>query len=130
MLAFHQALVDEPRDPLVIAAFTLALHNGGDLSEAVKIARRIRHCHDPSFSELLEPREMDADELASEVLDLLSSVKSALSLMTDENHVAQAMAKYPQAPFSDLVSFTSSTTSQASLFWFFFFHFFIFLPDP
>ncbi|CAA6667834.1 unnamed protein product [Spirodela intermedia] len=103
MLAFHQALVDEPRDPLVIATFSLALHNGGDLSEAVKIARRIRHCHDPTFSELLEPREMDADELEGEVLDLLSSVKSALSLMTDENHVAQAMAKYPQAPYSDLV---------------------------
>lgn len=102
MLAFHQALVDEPRDPLVIAT-TLALHNGGDLLEAVKIARRIRHHHDVSFPELLEPREMDADEVAGEVLDLVSSVRHALSMMTDEHYVSEAMAKYPQAPYSDLV---------------------------
>ncbi|MQL79376.1 hypothetical protein Taro_011799 [Colocasia esculenta] len=103
MLAFHQALADEPRDPLVIATFTLALHNGGDLSEAVKIAKRITHSHDASFPELLEPREMDADGLACEVLDFSLSVRNTLSMMTDEHYISQAMAKYPQAPYSDLV---------------------------
>ncbi|XP_078433381.1 uncharacterized protein LOC144704733 [Wolffia australiana] len=103
ILAFHQALSDEPRDPLVVATFTLALHNGGNISEAIKISRKINHRHDSRFPELLQPREMDDAELATEVLDLLSSVRSSLNIMTDENHVAQAMAKYPQAPFSDLV---------------------------
>ena len=107
LLAFHQALVDEPRDPLVVATFALALHNGGDITEAIKIARRIKHRYDSRFSELLPPREMDNDELATEVLDLLSSVRSSLNLMTDENHIAQAMEKYPQAPFSDLVNLSS-----------------------
>ncbi|XP_039124004.1 poly(A) polymerase I-like isoform X2 [Dioscorea cayenensis subsp. rotundata] len=62
ILAFHQALVKEPRDPLVIATFTLALHNGGDLSEAISIARRINHPHYVSFPELVEARGIDDDE--------------------------------------------------------------------
>ncbi|WOK97489.1 hypothetical protein Cni_G06197 [Canna indica] len=104
ILAFHQALVRQPRDPLAIAMFTFALHNGGNLAEAMDIARRITHSHDSDFPELLEPRGWDTDEeLINEVLDFASSVGSALSLMTDEYSVSQAMAKYPQAPYSDLV---------------------------
>ncbi|KAL5979288.1 hypothetical protein ACLOJK_019186 [Asimina triloba] len=104
MLAFHQALVDEPQDPLVVAAFTLAINNGGDLSEAVNIARGIKQPHDGSFEELLAPEKIETDsELKDEVLDLASSVKSALSMMTDEYFVSKAMAKYPQAPYSDMM---------------------------
>ncbi|CAD5180764.1 unnamed protein product [Musa acuminata subsp. malaccensis] len=104
ILAFHQALVRQPRDPLVVAIFTLALHNGGNLSEAVDIAKKITHSHDGSYSELLEPQKWDAEgDLLSDVIDLASSVGSALSSMTDEHLVSQAMAQYPQAPYSDLV---------------------------
>ncbi|XP_010929642.1 uncharacterized protein [Elaeis guineensis] len=104
LLAFHQALVRQPRDPLVVATFTLALHNGGDLAEAVEIARAINYPHDVSFPELLQPQrwEMD-DELVKEVVDLASAVNAALSSMTDEYFVSKAMAKYPRAPCSDLV---------------------------
>lgn len=106
MLAFHKALVDQPRHPMVVAAFSLAVHNGGSLSEAVEIARRISQPHDQSFSELLEPQDLDSDEsLIDEVMDLAASVKSALMKMTDEHFVSQAMSKYPRAPYSDLVSF-------------------------
>lgn len=103
ILAFHKALLDQPRDPLVVAMFSLAVHNGGNLSEAVKIARNITKPHNASFHELLEPQDMDSEALTDEVTDLAASVKSALSKMTDEYFVSQAMAAYPQAPYSDLV---------------------------
>lgn len=105
MLAFHQALVRQPRDPLVVATFTLALHNGGDLAEAVEIARAITHPHDVSFPELLQPQRWDMDDkLVKEVVDLASAVNAALSSMTDEYFVSKAMARYPRAPCSDMVS--------------------------
>lgn len=88
----------------MVAAFSLAVHNGGDLSEALSIARRINKQHDISFDELLEPKYMESDELLHEVRSLAASVRSALHHMTDEYFVSQAMAKYPKAPHSDLVS--------------------------
>ncbi|XP_073140687.1 uncharacterized protein [Henckelia pumila] len=106
ILAFHKALSDQPRDPLVVAAFSLAVHNGGDLLEAVSIARRISKQHDISFHELLEPRYLDSEELLDDVMSLAGSVRRALTNMTDEYFVSQAMAKYSKAPFSDLVFFS------------------------
>ncbi|KAL9271841.1 Acyl carrier protein 1, chloroplastic-like protein [Drosera capensis] len=103
ILALHKALADRPRDPLVVATFSLAVYNGGDLVEAVKIARSISQPHECSFHELLEPLGLDSTMLKEEVLDLEESVKAALSMMTDESVVSKAMAAYPHAPFSDLV---------------------------
>ncbi|GMH01111.1 hypothetical protein Nepgr_002950 [Nepenthes gracilis] len=103
ILAFHKALVDEPRDPLVVAAFSLAVHNGGDMLEAIDIAKRISRPHDCSFHELLVPRELDSTALAEDAINLEASVKGALSKMTDEYAVSKAMASYPRAPYSDLV---------------------------
>ncbi|KAH6820728.1 tRNA nucleotidyltransferase/polyA polymerase family protein [Perilla frutescens var. hirtella] len=103
ILAFHEALSGQPRDPRVVAAFSLAVHNGGDLSEALNIARRINKQHEISFDELLEPEHMESNELLEEVTNLAASVRSALHHMTDEYFISQAMAKYPKAPYSDLV---------------------------
>lgn len=103
IFAFHKAMCDQPRDPSVVAAFSLAVHNGGDISEAVSIARKINKPYDVSFHELLESKNLDSRTLVNEVMDLAASVKSALSEMTDEYFVSQAMTGYPQAPFSDLV---------------------------
>ncbi|XVE56505.1 hypothetical protein DITRI_Ditri04bG0015800 [Diplodiscus trichospermus] len=103
ILAFHKALSDKPRDPLAVAAFSLAVHNGGDILEAVNIARRINKSHDSSFHELSEPQNLEDQTLTDEVMDLAASVKSTLCKMTDEHFVSQAMSAYPQAPFSDLV---------------------------
>ncbi|GAB4833488.1 hypothetical protein Ancab_031732 [Ancistrocladus abbreviatus] len=103
ILAFHKALVDRPRDPLVVATFGLVVHTGGDMSEAVGIARRISRPHDHSFPELLVPQDLDSTSLIQEVADLETSVKGALSKMTDEYVVSKAMAPYPRAPYSDLV---------------------------
>ncbi|KAL2903736.1 Poly(A) polymerase I [Bienertia sinuspersici] len=104
LLAFHKALADQPRDPLVIAAFCLAIHNGGALSEAVSIAKSNSRSYDSSFHELLECQDNNINEnLINDVKDLAASVKTALCQLTDETIVSQAMAKYPQAPFSDLV---------------------------
>lgn len=111
LLAFHKALADQPRDPLVIAAFCLAVHNGGSLSEAVSIAKSISQPYDTSFHELLEHQDQNMDDnLVNDVKDLAASVKTALCQMTDETIVSQAMANYPQAPFSDLVTFLPNSS--------------------
>lgn len=88
----------------MVAAFSLAVHNGGNLLEAVKIAGMINKPHDMRFPELLDPSDMDAEALVTGVNDLAESVRGTLLQMTDEHFVSQAMADYPQAPRSDLVS--------------------------
>ena len=88
----------------MVAAFSLALHNGGNLSEAISIARRINKAHDARFPELLDPSGLDEENLEAEILDLAESVKGSLLQMTDRHLVSGAMADYPQAPHSDLVS--------------------------
>ncbi|KAE8813236.1 hypothetical protein D1007_09627 [Hordeum vulgare] len=103
ILAFHEALVRKPRDPLVVATFALAVYLGGDLPLAVDIGQSINRQHDAGFSELLEPRVRGKKGLLAEVKDLAISMRQALTEMTDEYYVANAMAKIPQAPSSDLV---------------------------
>ncbi|CAH8365175.1 unnamed protein product [Eruca vesicaria subsp. sativa] len=106
ILAFHKALSDQPRSPLVVATFSLAVHNGGDILEAVKITKKITRPHDSSFSELVqEPKEenINLQTLLDEVMDLDASVKDSLNQMTDGYYISKAMAAYPQAPFSDMV---------------------------
>ncbi|KAF7124595.1 hypothetical protein RHSIM_Rhsim12G0018600 [Rhododendron simsii] len=116
LLAFHKALADHPRDPLVVAAFSIAVHCGGSLSEAVNIARRISEPHDASFNELLEPGSIDSDAtLIGEVIDLAASAKDALDKMTDEHSVSQAMRAYPQAPYSDLVFISLALHEKAGM---------------
>ncbi|KAG0459662.1 hypothetical protein HPP92_022790 [Vanilla planifolia] len=104
VLAFHHALVCWPRDPLVVATFSLAVHNGGDILEAINIARNILNPHNQAFPELLQPLMWDESKaLVHEVVNLGSSVIAAIRSMMDEYLVSQAMARYPQAPTSDLV---------------------------
>lgn len=104
ILAFHEALVDQHRDALVIAAFSIAVHRGGSLSEAVDIAKEISQPHETNFPEILQPSHAySKDELMDEVIKLADSVKSALRRLTDENFVSQALIQYPQAPQSDMV---------------------------
>ncbi|KAK2970596.1 hypothetical protein RJ640_011785 [Escallonia rubra] len=115
VLAFHKALVDQPRDPLVVAAFSLAVHSGGSLSDAVKVAWRISQPHDTSFLELSEPGGLDSDAaLMDEVIDLAASVKDALQKLADERYVSRALIKYPQAPHSDLVFISLALTLKVS----------------
>ncbi|KAL1217309.1 hypothetical protein V5N11_027373 [Cardamine amara subsp. amara] len=103
ILALHKALADQHRYPSVVAAFSLAVHNGGDVLEAVKITRKATKPHNRSFFELLEPEELDSQTLLDEIMDLDSSVKKALGQMTDGRFISKAMAAYPQAPYSDMV---------------------------
>ncbi|KAK6930753.1 tRNA nucleotidyltransferase/poly(A) polymerase, RNA and SrmB- binding domain [Dillenia turbinata] len=84
-LAFHKALIDQLRDPYVIAAFSLAVHSGGSLHEAVDIAKGISQPHDMQFYELLQPQGLySIDMVIDEIVNLAQSVKDALSKMTDE----------------------------------------------
>lgn len=87
----------------MVAALSLAIHNGGDMLEAVSIAKRVTKVHDVSFHELLENQNLNPRALRDEVVNLVTSLKRALNNMTDEQIVSQAMAAYPQAPYSDLV---------------------------
>ncbi|KAG5067093.1 hypothetical protein JHK86_010824 [Glycine max] len=104
ILALHKALSDRPRNPLAVAAFSLAVHNGGNLLEAVSMAGMINKPHDVRFPELLDPSGLDAEALEAEILDLAESVRGTILQMTNEYFVSQAMADYPQAPRSNLVS--------------------------
>ena len=88
----------------MVAAFSFAVHNGGNLLEAINIARIINKLHDVRFPELLDPSVLDAEALEAEILDLAESVRGTLFQMTNEYFVSQAMADCPQAPHSDLVS--------------------------
>ncbi|RZC17432.1 uncharacterized protein LOC114409977 isoform X1 [Glycine soja] len=103
ILALHKALSDRPRNPLAVAAFSLAVHNGGNLLEAVSMAGMINKPHDVRFPELLDPSGLDAEALEAEILDLAESVRGTILQMTNEYFVSQAMADYPQAPRSNLV---------------------------
>lgn len=106
-MAFHKALSDQPRSPLVVAAFSLAVHNGGDILEAAKITKKISRPHDSSFFELvdnLKKTNVEFQTLLDEVMDLDASVKDALNQMTDGYYISKAMSAYPQAPFSDMVN--------------------------
>ncbi|XP_060197024.1 uncharacterized protein LOC132626235 [Lycium barbarum] len=112
ILAFHKALVDRPRDPLVVAAFSIAVHCGGSLSDVLGIVKKISQPHDTRFSELLDIRNIESDEaLLDEMMDLAAYVEAALQKMTDELFVSRALIEYPQAPKSDMV-FISWTLSQ------------------
>ena len=105
ILAFHKALVEQPRDPLVVAAFSLAVSSGGSLLEAIEIARRISQPHETMFNEILEPvNTRSKNGFVDEVLDLAASVKCVLRKMTDREYVSQAMIRFSKAPRSDLVS--------------------------
>ncbi|KAG2565855.1 uncharacterized protein LOC120682030 isoform X1 [Panicum virgatum] len=103
LLAFHEALARQPRDPLVVATLALAFYLGGDMSLAVDIGKSINRQHDSSFRELLEPQIWADKHLVDEVQSFAALMKRALTEMTDEYLVAKAMAKIPQAPSSDLV---------------------------
>lgn len=104
ILAFHKALADQPRDPLVVAAFSIAVHSGGSLMEAVKIARKIEQPHDAQFMEVSKLQSFNSNnKLVDEVIDLATSAIVALQKMTDEHCISQALIQYPQAPQSDMV---------------------------
>lgn len=112
ILAFHKALVDRPRDPLVVAAFSIAVHCGGSLSDVLGIVRKISQPHDARFFELLDLQNIESDEaLLDEMMDLATYVEAALQNMTDEHFVSRALIEYPQAPKSDMV-FISWALSQ------------------
>ncbi|CAH2064798.1 unnamed protein product [Thlaspi arvense] len=103
ILALHKALAAKPRHPSVVAAFSLAVHNGGDVQEAVEITRKITKPHNKGFLELLEPEKLDSQALMDEVMDFDFAIKEALGQMTDGQFISKAMAAYPQAPHSDMV---------------------------
>ncbi|XP_010421177.1 PREDICTED: uncharacterized protein LOC104706666 [Camelina sativa] len=104
ILAFHKALADQPRSPLVVAAFSLAVHNCGDILEAVEITKKITRPHNKSFIELVEREEnLNFEAMLDEVMDLDAFIRDALNQMTDGYFISKAMAAYPQAPYSDMV---------------------------
>ncbi|EPS62980.1 hypothetical protein M569_11807, partial [Genlisea aurea] len=107
VLAFHEALSERPREAKVIAAFSLAIHNGGDLPEAIDIALRIDKRHATGYPEISKPGNLllHPGALSDEVKSLAASVRTSLNRMTDECFVSRAMAKYPKAPYPAPVFF-------------------------
>lgn len=89
----------------MVAAFCLTIHNGGDISEALNIARSISTPHDISFHELLQPQKLKVESLRDEIMNLAASVKTILTNMTDEHFISKAITRTSTftAPYSDLV---------------------------
>nr|CAB3484366.1 unnamed protein product [Digitaria exilis] len=116
LLAFHEALARQPRDPLVVATFALAFYLGGDMSLAVDIGKSINRQHDSGFRELSEPKAWTDKHLVDEVQSFAALMKRALTETTDESFVASAMSKIPQAPSSDLVSTTNLCLTPFTVF--------------
>ncbi|KAF8079959.1 hypothetical protein N665_0988s0004 [Sinapis alba] len=106
ILAFHKALVDQPRNPTVVASYCLAIYSDISLSEAMEIAKTNTKQHNSNFQEL-SVHEKDiagsGRKLSQQVMSLAESVKSAARKMHDRDYLANAMSKYPQAPSSDMV---------------------------
>ncbi|TXG59992.1 hypothetical protein EZV62_014565 [Acer yangbiense] len=76
---FYLALVRKPRDPRVIAAFTLAICSGY-FSEAAKRVIHIPHqSHDTTLCELSTSQGLGEDEIKEQVLDLITSVMDVIS---------------------------------------------------
>ena len=97
--------MDEPQDALVVTSFALSVRNGGNLEKAVNKARGICRKANKFHPEVLDAVENELDEsVMGKVLDLQLAVKSSLNAMVDEYIVSQAMSKYPQSPYSDMVS--------------------------
>uniref|UniRef100_A0A1J3CQ33 Poly(A) polymerase I n=1 Tax=Noccaea caerulescens TaxID=107243 RepID=A0A1J3CQ33_NOCCA len=106
ILAFHKALVDQPRDPKIVASYCLAIYSELSLSEAIEIARTNSKQHNSNFQELSGHEKDIADsnsKLSQQVINFAESIKSAARKMNDRDYLANAMSKYPQAPGSDMV---------------------------
>jgi len=106
ILAFHKALVDQPRDPTVVASFCLAIYSEVSLSEAIAIARSNSKQHNSHFQELSSPEKDTADsesKISQQVIKLAESIRSAARKLNNRDYIANAMSKYPQAPGSDMV---------------------------
>ncbi|KAJ0037617.1 hypothetical protein Pint_23805 [Pistacia integerrima] len=99
IFAFHKAVVDQPRDPLVVATFCLAVHSGGSLLESIEKAKRISQLHDScmSFHELPKSQKLDNVALMYQVINLATSIIAVLHKMTHEYSVPQSMSQSPQA---------------------------------
>lgn len=105
ILAFHKALVDQPRDPAVVASYCLAIYSDISLSEAMEIAKSNTKQHNSNFQELsAQDKDIAGSKLSQQVMSLAESVKSAAKKMHDRDYLANAMSKYPQAPSSDMVT--------------------------
>ena len=71
----------------MVAAFSLAVHNGWDMEEAIGIAKRISTQHATIYAELSDSQYLEPKALKKEVLELGVSVSKAISNMTDSFYV-------------------------------------------
>ncbi|KAI3727093.1 hypothetical protein L1987_66902 [Smallanthus sonchifolius] len=99
ILAFHMAVLDRPRGPLVVAAFSLAVHNGGDMEEAISIARKLSKPHATTYHELSEPKSLEQKALKKEVLELGSSVLISLHLYLKAVKIFECVNQGKEARF-------------------------------
>ncbi|KAF3789691.1 Poly(A) polymerase I [Nymphaea thermarum] len=113
ILAFHLALVNHPRDALVIWTFCLALYLG-DGREAVKLARQKAEMRVVYASEISQSKTMDDEQLCAEVCSFVSSMKSSVDALTKKDSLLEAMERYPHSSCSGLVVVSLRTGRCAS----------------
>jgi hypothetical protein len=104
LLAFHLALVNNPREALVIRTFASVLYHG-NWEEGVKFAKEQAEMHVDFVPEISGSSNFKSDEeLAKGVTLLASLVQDSISTLTETENLFKSMSRYPFSPCSGFVS--------------------------
>ncbi|XP_012065376.1 uncharacterized protein LOC105628553 [Jatropha curcas] len=114
LLAFHQALVSDPQDALVIWVFASVLYHGS-WKEGVKFAREGAKPQYKFAPEMSGFSEFKSDEeLAKEVSHLAALVRHSIGALVNLDILAQSMLQFPVSAYSDLVFVSRNAGSYVS----------------
>jgi len=103
LLTFHLALVNHPRDALVIWTLSSVLYHG-NWKEGVKTARELAGQSVNFVPEILESsNDLRDEKLAEKVANFVSTVLDSIDALTDSEGLIKAMGGYQSSPRSLLV---------------------------
>ncbi|PWA63823.1 polynucleotide adenylyltransferase family protein [Artemisia annua] len=114
LLAFHQALIEEPQHPYVVLTFASVLYHQSwehGLEFARKSGQRIVNFE----PETLDPSTfISVNEVARKVDDLAKKVIDSCNMLVDTDGLHQTMLKYPDFPCSGLVFIPKNSAQSAA----------------
>ncbi|XP_049382349.1 uncharacterized protein LOC125846786 isoform X2 [Solanum stenotomum] len=103
LLAFHLALITDPKGAFVVLTFASVLYHG-NWKEGVNFARRHSDAASIYAPEISDSQgSISDDELVERVTELAVLVQNSLDILTDKDSLQEAMSKFPGSPCSGLV---------------------------
>ncbi|XP_018852015.1 uncharacterized protein LOC109014131 isoform X2 [Juglans regia] len=103
LLAFNQALVNNPQEALVILTFASVLYHGS-WKEGVKFAKTNARMQVNFAPEILGSSDIEADEeLAEAVTQLASLVQDSIVALTETESLFKSMSRFPVSQCSGFV---------------------------